>query len=385
MGLQFNRFEKMMMVTALAVVVAACGSLPNSGPATRTIAPNLSRTEPAAPLEHIKVVDIDNATVPLGADARELPRFSSGFLGNENDGPRIGNGDALEITIWEAAPAALFGDLSTNSSSTRTTVLPEQIVDSSGNVVVPFIGNVTAAGKTLTGLQADIVRRLTGRANHPQVIVRLTHNASAYVTVIGDVKTTVRMPISPSGERVLDALAEAGGTAQPVTKTTIQLTRGKVVRSMPLESIIRDPAQNIRLTPGDVLTAVFQPLSFTVLGATGKNDEVSFEAQGVSLAQALARSGGLIDNRADAQGVFVFRVESVQTVDAAGVKSTAVVPTVYRLNLRDPQSLFAAQRFQMQNKDILYVSNAPAAELQKFLNLLYTAAFPLVNAVRAFD
>jgi polysaccharide export outer membrane protein len=359
--------------------------VPTSGPSAQAIVSQGSA--PQSSVDRIKVVDIDGSSGRFSRSKKAFPRFSEEFSMRSSDRLKIGRGDALEITIWEAAPAALFGDISTVSSSTRTTVLPEQIVDGSGDVIVPFVGPVQAAGRTITELQADIVRKLTGRANHPQVIVRLTHNSSAYVTVIGDVKSTVRMPLSPSGEHLLDALADAGGTTQPVDKTTIQLTRGEKVHAMPLQSIIRDPAQNIALAPGDVVTAVFQPLSFTVLGATGKNDEVNFEAQGISLAQALARSGGAVDNRADAQGVFIFRFENTSAIDGGPTDAGSgdLVPVVYRLNLRNPESLFAAQEFQMQNRDILYVSNAPVAELQKFMNLIFTAAFPVVNTVRAFQ
>jgi polysaccharide export outer membrane protein len=66
---------------------------------------------------------------------------------------------------------------------------------------------------------------------------------------------------------------------------------------MPLIEIIRDPRQNIHLRSGDVVTALFQSNSFTALGASGRNEEIDFEAQGITLAQALGRIGGLQDMR----------------------------------------------------------------------------------------
>jgi polysaccharide export outer membrane protein len=141
------------------------------------------------------------------------------------------------------------------------------------------------------------------------------------------------------------------------------------------------------LQRGDVVTAMFQPLSFTALGATGKNEEINFEAQGISLAQALARTGGLRDERADAQGVFIFRFEPANALSwpKQPVMNTAdgKVAVIYRINLKDPASFFVAQTFQINNKDLLYVSNAPAAELQKFLNVVFSVAYPVLNAVQA--
>jgi polysaccharide export outer membrane protein len=156
---------------------------------------------------------------------------------------------------------------------------------------------------------------------------------------------------------------------------------------LPLDSIIQDPRQNVPLQAGDVITALTQPLSFTVLGATGKNEELNFEVQGISLAQALARAGGLQDQRADARGLFIFRFEDpaalLTNTDAAGQPLATTpegkVPVVYRVDLKDPAMFFVAQGFPIRNKDVLYVSNAPAAELQKFLNILSSIVFPIYN------
>jgi len=224
------------------------------------------------------------------------------------------------------------------------------------------------------------------------VLVLLTRNLSSTVTVVGEVTTSTRVPLTAAHERLLDALAVAAGVKQPVNKTTIQITRGANVYALPLETIIQDPKQNISLQSGDVITALFQPLSFTALGATGKNDEINFETQGISLAQALARSGALIDSRSNPSGVFVFRLEPKGTqVESASADSPSVpmttaqglVPVVYRVDLKDPRSLFWIQSFPMKDRDVLYVSNAPVAELQKFLNLIFTLAYPVLTGVQA--
>jgi polysaccharide export outer membrane protein len=205
---------------------------------------------------------------------------------------------------------------------------------------------------------------------------------------VGDVSSSTRMQLSARGERVLDAIASAGGVKQPIDKIVIQMTRGETVALEPLQTVIRDPRQNVPLKAGDVITAVFQPYSFTALGATGKNEEVNFEAQGITLAQALARAGGLEDNRSDAQGVFIFRLENQQALKWPNepVRTTAdgKVPVIYRINLKDPNAFFVAQSFMMDNKDVLYVSNAPVTELQKVLNLVFSVAYPIVSGVQTF-
>ena len=167
---------------------------------------------------------------------------------------------------------------------------------------------------------------------------------------------------------------------------TIQVTRGGLVQAMPLQSIISDPRQNIPLLPGDVVTALFQPLSFTALGATGKNEEINFEAQGITLAQALARAGGLLDNRSSPQGVFIFRFEPVNALDwprkPVATTPEGMVPVIYRVDLLDPASFFVVQSFPMKDRDLLYVSNAPIADVQKFLNVVFSVAYPILNIIQ---
>jgi polysaccharide export outer membrane protein len=191
------------------------------------------------------------------------------------------------------------------------------------------------------------------------------------------VAQSARIPLTAGGERLLDALAAAGGVRQPVGKISLQLTRGEQVTTLALDTIIRDPKQNIILQPGDVITALFQSSSFTVLGATGKNEEINFEAQGITLTQALGRAGGLQDARADARAVFIFRFEDPQTLNPGGdtppqTTPEGKVPVIYQVNLKDPASFFVAQSFPILNKDMLYVANSPATELQKFLNIVAT-------------
>ena len=370
-----------------AVLLSGCNSLPTSGFLRSDADPK--STQPN--LKGIQIIDVTDSVAKQLYDQRAMRQFSDAFAGADSGVQTIGNGDGLEISIWEAPPATLFATTTTDTrgaiSGTRATTLPDQMVNSDGYISVPFAGRIKAGGESLQAVEAEIVRRLTGKANQPEVFVRLSRNLSSNVTVIGEVTNSLRVPITASGERLLDALAAAGGVRQPVNKMTIQLTRDGSVFAMPLDSIIRDPKQNVMLARGDVVTAMFQPLSFTTLGATGKNEEINFEAQGISLAQALARTGGLRDERSDPQGVFIFRFEPASALawPKQPVMTTAdgKVAVIYRIDLRDPASFFVAQTFQVNNKDLLYVSNAPVAELQKFLNVVFSVAYPVLNAVQA--
>jgi polysaccharide export outer membrane protein len=390
---------------ALAALLAGCaapgGITPTSGP-IRAQVEQAAQAEIPAGAGVIQVVPVDGRVAQRLAARPGAPTFAEAFGEGGRDAAVaapiaadtsvIGAGDLLEISIWEAPPAVLFGalgptDVRGGLSSGRTATLPEQMVDRDGAVSVPFVGRIKAAGLTPAQLQDAIAGGLRGKANQPQAMVRVTRPTQALVTVVGDVATSVRMPLTPRGERVLDALAAAGGVRQPIGKTSIQLTRGDRAHSVPLDLLIREPRQNVALRAGDVVTAQLSPLHFSVLGATGRNEELPLEAQGISLAQALARAGGLNDNRADARGVFVFRLEDPAVLAGEAATSTRMrtpdgrVPVVYVVDLKDPASFFLAQSFPIAHRDVLYVANAPGAELQKFLNLLWGAALPALNVL----
>ena len=368
--------------------LAGCTTLSNVGPSTAALQDSAGQPGPGG--STIQVVNVDDAVARrLVAQSRQ--RLFSEVLASAAPATTssiVGMGDTIEITIWEAPPATLFSsglsaDMRGNTSGSRAVTLPEQTVDRDGFVYVPFAGRIPAAGRSTTDLETEIAKRLKGKANQPEAMVRRLRNGSSTVTVVGEVANSLRMPLTPTGEKLLDAIAAAGGVRQPVNKMTVQVTRGTAYYAMPLQTVIRDPRQNVALQAGDVITAISQSLSFTALGSTNKNEEVAFEAQGITLAQALARSGGLNDARSDARGVFVFRFEPKAALDwptqPVATTPDGLVPVVYSINLRDPASFFTMQSFDIRDKDVLYVSNAPAAELQKFLNLVFSVAYPALT------
>lgn len=381
-------------LTMSSLTLSGCAAfnswLPGSGAIRSEItsADNVLKSDPNAPT--LQLVEINELVTRNLQDAVQTDLFSQVFETAPLNLNLVAPGDALEINIWEASPPILFGSSSSasisivNSTSSKATTLPEQIVNQDGTITIPFAGSIRVVGKTTQAISRDIVDALKGKANYPQVIVRISRNASAIATVVGEVNNSQLVPLTPKQEKLLDAIALSGGVKQPINKMTIQLARNGRVHSMPLESIIKDPKQNIQLTPGDVVTAYFQPFSFTALGATGQNQEITFEATGISLIQALARVGGVQDNRADGRGIFLFRFEDSNKLPPSaqnGIKTAdGKVPVIYRLNLTDASAFLTAQNFPVRNKDVLYVANASSVELQKFLNILVSAMYPVVNA-----
>lgn len=386
-----NRLRTPLGALAAAMLLSGCTVMSAAGPSSRAV----NRVE-GQNFDNagIRVVDITDALARQMIAQQRASLFSEVFAEPPRNNILIGEGDLIDIAIWEAPPATLFGAINNDllsggsTSLARQTALPGQVVDGAGQVVIPFVGSVQAAGRTPQQIAAEIVRRLRGKAHQPQAIVKLADNAATNVTVVGDVTKNLRMPLTSKRERLLDALAAAGGSKQPVGKTTLQVTRGNIVETLPLDTIIKDPRQNITLQANDIVTALYQPYSFTALGAIGRNSEIDFEGTGLTLAQALGRIGGLDDNKANAQGVFVFRLEdksALGMVDDTKVRTTpdGKVPVIFRVNLRNPETFFIAQSFLIKNKDVIYISNAPLADLQKFVNIVASLVYPVISVQNA--
>ena len=378
----------------ILMALASCSSLGSSGPSSASINGARGVVVGNAP---IQVINITDAVARQARAGHPMTPFSLALGDAPMTDSIIGRGDLLEVTIWESPPAVLFGgNTSFGSGGSRDlsgpvgqrSSIPEMMVDETGRIRLPFAGSISAAGRTPQQVEREIAARLAGMAHEPQVSVRIAHNASSTVAVLGDVGSSGRVPITPRGERLLDVIESAGGVSQPVGKLTVQVSRGGTTALLPLETVIRDPAQNIRMGRDDVVTVLFKPYSFTALGAANTSAEVPFESTGISLAEALGRIGGLNGERANARGAFIFRFEDPIAVDPlvdASSPRTADgrVPVIYRADLRSPATLFAAQHFPMRDKDVLYVSSAPLSDLQRFVTILSSMAFTFIGLGQA--
>lgn len=369
-----------LLPVCCGLLLGAC-AMPTSGPSSRAFS--------AAENRQLPVVDVSARM--LGVQRmRPIMSLTSRF-GSENRTPilRLGRGDVVTVSLWEAPPGTLFSSSIISGqgvSNTSTIAIPAQSVEADGTISVPFAGRIRVVGDTPGGVEAKIISALKGKAVQPQALVSVVRSTVNTVTVTGEVAGGARVPLSAGGERVLDAIATAGGLRAPVHESVVELTRAQTTARIPFQTLVQTPRENLYLEPGDTVAVVREPQTFSILGATGRNADIVFEAPQISMAQALAKAGGLQDIRADANGVFLFRIEPTSVAAQLLHPSSPyldpkyqAVPMIYRFNLLDPQVVIAMSRFWMQPGDIVYVSNASGAELQKFLMIIQGIVGPVLN------
>src|SRR6266851_1354847 len=368
----------------IACVMAGCSALPTAGPTARDVRGQEVKDNQT----QFDLVDIDDNVVAalLGEPGDSFhARFKK--YGKPPQ-PKFGIGDGVVVSIWEAASGGLFSTSPTYhvSAGSRSVTIPEHIVGRDGGISVPFADRVPVAGRLPVEVQRTIEQRLAEKAIEPQVIVTVTKSLTNSVTVTGEVVSGSRVALSLKGDRLLDLIAAVGGAKSPVYETFVRLSRDGVTATIPMEALVSEPAENIYAQPGDVLTLVRLPQSFTAFGATGANSQIPFTSEKMTLVEALGKAGGLQDLRSDPAGVFLFRYEPPKVVGALGrpqlrTGPDGASPVVYRLDLRDARSYFLAQRFPIEDKDIIYVANADLNELQKFFSLLNTLTGPVITGI----
>ena len=383
--------NRLLLVLALGAALSldACSILPGSGPSREDI----SKSGTATPEDADKAfafIEVDDLSLAVLAK-RAAPGLR-GYFGDYRPPATqpIGVGDALQITIWEAASGGLFSAPVADrlSPGPRSATIPDQVVGRDGSVTVPYAGRIEVAGRTQQQVEAVIIERLKGKAIEPQVLVNVSRNVSNTVTVAGEVANGARVPLTLRGDRIMDVIASAGGYRSPVHETFVSLTRGRRTARAPIQALLDNPGENVYVRPGDILTVERALRTFTVAGATGANAVVPFDARGITLEEAIGKSGGLQDMRADPEGVFVLRFEPMQIArEYPSVSPTLLskgpVPVAYHFNLRDPKAMFQARRFAMHDKDILYVSNSPVTEAGKVFELLGMVTQPAFNGAAA--
>jgi polysaccharide biosynthesis/export protein len=367
-------------ISALLTIslLSGCAGLPRSGPDPHVVESQAAVKVAAAE----KKVGIDYALVDVNkavlANLKKTtkPSMSGGFGGGRGGPPNIvfGVGDVVQVSVFEAQSGGLFIPNDAGSRPGNYITLPNQTIGRDGTISVPYAGKVQASGRPADQVQIDIAQRLANRAIEPQVVISTISSRSMEASVLGDVKEPQKIQISPAGERIIDLISAAGGLSAPGDETAVTLQRNGRSVEVAYNTLSEQPRENIFVQPGDTIFVNRDRRTFLAFGVTGQSGRYDFDDSNLSMGEALAKAGGLLDDKAEPASVLLYRVVDCDFLRSLGVDVSRFkgdqVPVIFRANLRDPAAFFAVQQFPMQNKDVLYVSTADAVELVKFLTIV---------------
>jgi polysaccharide export outer membrane protein len=370
------------LLTLSLLGVGGCAESPFFSEAGPTSIAINSGTSPTVPYALIKLtpatIDVLAAYEPKGLAGAFTDRRPSANI-------TFGIGDVVSVTIFEASSGGLFIPVEAGARSGNFVNIPDQMVDNTGNITVPFAGLIKAAGRTNVQIQNEIVEKIKNRAIEPQVIVTLAQQRTSLISVVGSVNTPLRfaVPASGAGDRVLDAITRAGGISGPGYASWVMLERGRRRATVPFENLVMNASNNIYILPGDRIYVYQEQQKFIAFGATGNvgattsglgQNQINFDAWRLNLAEAVAKAGGLADFQADPGSVYLYRLEPREVAQLLGADMTRfdrpLVPVIFTISFQDPGGYFLATRLQMRNDDIIFMANARSVDALKFFNFV---------------
>lgn len=371
-----SAWRNVVSAGALVSLLAGCASLPTSGPTGAEVR-SAARSDAAVPFAFVPVSTI--ADVPPVSPLPVPDLAQAPFQPTDQLGP----GDVVSIAIYEVG-VTLFGSANRSIASSAAGTgfdpassaerLPPQRVDDQGFIKVPYVGRMAVAGMTATELQAVIQGELRGLSQNAQVLVSVQDSITNSVIIGGEVSRPGRLVLPTNRESLLDALTLVGGYRGNAKDAVVRVQRGDTGFQVRVSDLLDSPQVDVRVAPGDKITVISRPQSFSILGASRRVDEVVFPRSPLTLAQAVATAGGADPNQGDPRSIYVFR----QVRGADGIDR----PTIYEVNMMKPGSILLSQRFYMQDRDVLFVGNARSNQLAKFVQLLSQLFVP-ITTVRA--
>ena len=372
-----------------AAFLGACSIMPANGPANYDVKSERAFEPDSLPYAVVRITPEAEGIV-----AEYNPRISGTFPDRRTPKElRFGVGDIVGVSIFESSSGGLFIPPEASVRPGNFIDLRNQPVNTKGYISIPYAAKkILAKDKTPDEVEDEIIDALKDRALDPQAVVTLVEQRTSLISVLGDVNNPSRFPATPEGERLLDVLTRAGGPKSPGFDEWVIVERDKKRGLAPFGALIYEPSNNIWIHPHDTIYMYREPQTFVVFGASGTQGLFPFDAWRLSLAEAMAKAGGLQDLQADPASVFLYRGETRELAARLGVNCDRfkgpIIPIVYQINLRDPAGYFLTTRFQMRNKDVIYASNSTtvdAAKAMTFFRLtMATANDPLTTALNVY-
>ncbi|MFD4840001.1 polysaccharide biosynthesis/export family protein [Achromobacter sp. NPDC058515] len=267
-------------------------------------------------------------------------------------------GDVLRVMIADSATeGAVFAPLAAGG-----TIFENVRVDSQGTISLPYVGRQPVQGLTLNDVESLVRSRLKGITSDVQVQVGLTGDLSGSVLVAGAVRTPGRFSALQGPLTLLDAINRAGGPLLEPHLTRVVVRTGDRSYEFNYQDLLS--GKNQLMPPGAEIVVERARKRFVAMGAVGAPGLHDLPSNSSSLLEVLGSVKGLDETKADAAGVFVFRLSAERNEETGEMRPKALV---FRLNLREPVAMFLARQFLVEPEDAIFVTNAAIYEWQKII------------------
>lgn len=369
-------YIKNSLYLVLLAGLAGCATLPTNGPTRGQIEKSAEASVADLPIQLVQVETINSVPIAPTAASPEPSLPEPPPLPTD----MVGAGDVLDINIYEAG-VTLFAGGGTGAAQApaapgvQVQKLPPIRVDDNGYIALPYAGRLYVEGRTVREVEAMVRGSLRGMSQNPQVLITLSQAITNSIIIGGEVARPGRLVLQTNRERLTDVVALAGGNRGNTKDLLARVSRSSGITDIRLNDLVDNPSLDLRISPGDRVTLINDPRTYSVLGASGQVAQFPFSRSSVSLAEAIATAGGVNSNIGNPAAIFLFRYEK----DEQGKD----LPKVYHLNMMKAGTYFLAQRFPMRDKDVLYFGNAAANQPGKLFQLISQLFTPLMTVTAA--
>lgn len=132
-------------------------------------------------------------------------------------------------------------------------------VDNDGNIEIPYVGRMKVGGSTLQEIKAALDSTFKTYLSDAAITIRLVNN---FVSIIGEVNSPGRYPLTKDRVNIFEALATAGDLNAYSDRRKIQLIRpssyGPIIREFSLTDRSILTSEYFYILPNDIIYA--QPI-----------------------------------------------------------------------------------------------------------------------------
>lgn len=350
---------KLLLASLSIITVSGCTIIPGShyeGIDSGDQVENLEKD-----LEKVNIQIIDSSLInQQKANSKKVSQPNSLAGVNVSDYEyKLGVGDVLTIGVWD------HPELTIPAAVQRTAEFDGFRVQTDGTITFAYAPNIKAAGRTVAEVRQDLAKRLSRVIEDPQIDVKVVGFRSQKAYVTGEVENPGVYPVTEIPLTLIDALNQAGGLTERADWRTVTFTRGDKTEEIKLDDFYAhgDISQNRLLKHGDIVHVNRDDKQKVyVLGDIQKAGTVNVDRYGLNLAQALSDTGGIREATADANGIFVLRKRDLE--------KDGIIADVYQLHAKNVAALVLAEQFELQPRDIVYVTSAPLARWNRVISLL---------------
>ncbi len=364
--------------------------------------PGMSFSDFINPDSKYQVQEIDKALVDK-MTAEDLNRFKALTenkdlkLNQDTYEYKIGVGDLLIIKFWESTDVGFLPN--------QNIVTKEQagtLVDGKGNIYFPYLGEVNVADKTVSEVRKMLTSKVSRFFTNPRLDVNVLEFRSQKAIVSGEVAKAGNLALSHEPLYVLSAIEKAGGLLPTADLENAEIRRANGIKEkVNLMALINygNAKENKILYSNDTLyipdnhrNKVF------MMGEVLQPNAQTIKAGKLSLAEVIMNARGVDNVTADASNIYVVRGAVSDFIVASGEqndvnKNQPTVKTesspekvrIYRLNMKSPEAVAVADRFNLHPRDVVFVSTSGVTQWNRVISQLIPSAVTNTVNSRRFD